>query len=388
MPYPRPSNLGRLALCPASYLLTLQVWEEKLPAKPETTAGTRIHRALYDQDFAKLDAEEQELAHRCELYESDLLERHGATRAFQQGLLVTTAREAHLELKLSEEDGVILDGTADSFTQAQLPDGEHGIIIDHKTGHKVNLTSLSCQLGAYAAMALQSFPAMIDVVAAGYYPRLRQDFLRVFKREELPGLIEAIKAMLEDAIHPQREITFRPSPEACEYCPALRGCPAARQGVFELERAVQSLDLSSMDSARLGILHERLAVLEKLQSHVRQEVIARCQAGDEGTGYKLQMRQGNRTIPDPSAAWERLADYMTTNDFLACCDLKMGRIDKLVPYELKRRSGCTVAEAKRKMTEILGEAMIRKPSYPVLVKREADSPAVKSLETTTSTEGE
>lgn len=390
MPYPRPSTLGRLALCPASYMLTLQVWGDELPAKSETSSGARIHKALKDLDFAALDEEEQELAHLCEIYESEILERAGCTRAFQQGLQVVTGREVALELR--DGDGILLSGTADSFTEAALPDGWHGIVIDHKTGWKVNLTSISCQLGAYAAMALQTHPDMIDVTAYAYFPRLRHDWVRTFKREDLSSLIFSIKAMITEATEASAEIVFRPSEEACEHCPALGSCAAARQGIFDMERALARLDLSTMESGKLGQLYDRLHVLEDLKALVRDELLGRLKTGDAATGYRLQERQGNRTIPDPEVAWDRIGDLMTPGDFLRCCDLKISRLEKKLPYEIKRRTGCTVAEGKSKMTEILGDACVRKPSYSVIVKQ-IPKPGVSSIPdiidlSLTSTEGD
>lgn len=366
--HPRPSNLGRLALCPGSYVLALQIWRDQPPAQAVTTSGARIHRALWQGDYSQLSAEEQEVAHQCSIYETELLERWGATTAFHQGLLSTVAREVPLKL-LGESGDVILDGTPDALADWQAPDGRHGGVLDFKTGWRFSPTSLACQCGAYGAMVLQTFPDMLDVSVAGYYPRLRADFVRVFRRDELPGLISSIKAILEEATHSD-EIRLRPSAEACEYCPALNACPAVRQSVLSLERAIQALDISALEGPRLGDLYSRLGVLEDLKAAVRDEIIARHKEGDNSTGYVGRLQQGHRYIADVGAAWDRVGDIVPAVDFLGCCDVRYKRLEEKGVGEIRRRKGpkYKVKEAQAEFQAILGDALQRRAPFYVLTR--------------------
>jgi N-acetylneuraminic acid mutarotase len=83
-------------------------------------------------------------------------------------------------------------------------------------------------------------------------------------------------------------LELNPSAEACEYCPALKHCPAVGIQGRELDRA-SGVDV--MDSRELGKLANMAKLATKQAELVLEETKARLIKGEVIPGWRLQERK-------------------------------------------------------------------------------------------------
>ena len=74
--------------------------------------------------------------------------------------------------------------------------------------------------------------------------------------------------------------------------------------------------------------------------------------GQEIPGYELRTRAGARKITDPMAAWAAVRDRITPDQFVACCDVSLPKLENTFA-EAAPRGG--KSKAKQEFSEALAD---------------------------------
>jgi len=73
-------------------------------------------------------------------------------------------------------------------------------------------------------------------------------------------------------------------------------------------------------------------------------------AGVEIPGHELRARSGTRRITDPLAAWAVVRDRVAPDQFIACCDVSLPKLEETVSESAPRGGK---AKAKQNLCESL-----------------------------------
>ena len=191
--------------------------------------------------------------------------------------------ELPLVLKSPETGEVLCTGTADYVTMSDT----EGLVVDFKLGHlEIPQTSAGAQVGIYAAMASQQFGRPFRAMI--YQPRLD----RVYSQDDPPSPaqaaldLETIRAAATD----NSRLVLNPSPEACQYCPALSICPAPTLATRSME-GLEVAPLDFLSSDQLGELGQIAKTAEGAMKAVLKEIKGRLKQRKEVPGWRLVERK-------------------------------------------------------------------------------------------------
>lgn len=238
-------------------------------------------------------------------------------------------------------------------------------VIDFKYGKKVLVEAVgNPQLRLYGWGAYREFGMLYDIrkiVVHIVQPR------RDHKDHEEITLKE-----LEDwcygFVEPRAELANKGEGEFCTgehccFCRALATCRAYKEHVMSLTQHQFADPVELTDE-------EIADILPKVDELVRWAKMIKDFAQDEAVnhehfipGYKLVEGRSNRVITDPDEAWEKLeeAGYATQD------------ITKLISLsELETLVG------KKKLSELLGDLIVKPAGKPVLVPESDKRPAINS----------
>lgn len=271
-----PSRLGRAILCPGSVRMARLAPETE--SSEEADMGTRLHVAMAGGNAALSD-EEKELLTLCQLFAAEVTPE-GAT-----------VLQEH-ELALVGHDGQVLtEGTADYVAMTDTA----AVVIDWKFGYQeIPEVSAAAQVAAYAAMVSQKYG--LPTKAYLYQPRLNQRY-----HLEEPPCVEQVQGDIQSIASGAEfgPVELVPSPEACQYCPALRFCPAPRLESLDLQAAT---DLAATPAGSLGELGRMAKVVVRQADLVHEEIRRRLKCGEVVPGWKLQERKTYALVQDKGEA--------------------------------------------------------------------------------------
>ena len=211
------SSLPRIALCPASYRMSIGIPNKSNPAAER---GTRIHEMAEllgkGEEVITEDQEGLEWANAYLNYISDFVCGH-----------------YELETNLTEALKTVhplLGGTADAII---VNDNELHI-VDLKTGRGVVKTN-SIQLKTYAlgAWILHGQPN-VTIYCHIFQPHYAQQLPAQYSYDDMVAFEIELKALAEKAEDPFQDPT--PSYEACKYCNGKTVCPSIKDKAIEVAK--------------------------------------------------------------------------------------------------------------------------------------------------------
>ena len=245
-----------------------------------------------------------------------------------------------------------------------------GAVLDWKTA-RVDHDYREQMLG-YAALVLLDNDALDEVRATVAWVRDGEIEHHTLRRADLAGWIDRLTTALCGW-----NGEYHPGPQ-CTFCPRAHDCPAAhalvrRDAAALLDAAEPSLDLSTMEPARILALHERASSIARVADRVKDAIKAEGQARgpiDDGT-HRLEIATSEKRELDPAAAWAVLeSEGFTDDDFAAVVKLPVGAVEDRVAKKAGRGKGAGAVRALADKLEAAG-AVHRRPSESLKLKRSA-----------------
>lgn len=272
-------------------------------------------------------------------------------------------------LKMMRYDTVLLEqrvnpkvpecyGTAD----AVLLSADRLAIVDYKYGRGVAVEAEeNPQLMLYGLGALETFDLLTDATEVElhvFQPRLGNTsswgvsaaYLREWRDTVVLPAAEAALAGLG---------IFRPSVEACRFCPLAGSCKVRAESVAALDFAEPAMMDTEELGAALTVAREVAAWLKSLEAHALER--ARL---EEIPGWKLVKSGGKRKIDDATHAIQTLIDHGFQAEQVARLELKtLAELDRLT----KPLGG---------LSAVLGDLVGRTEGRESLVPESDERPAV------------
>jgi hypothetical protein len=152
----------------------------------------------------------------------------------------------------------------------------------------------------------------------------------------------------------------------CQHCPRSHECEAANAMVRRDVAAFTDSPIVTRVESELAVmapeqiidLYEKAALVESYAERVRRAIKHYVQAGHQveaADGSKLELKTENRRSLEPLKAWPVLEDTaaFTSQDFAACIDMRISRVEKVLASKSPRGQG---AAAVRKLSAALEAA--------------------------------
>ena len=236
------SSLPRIALCPASYRMSIGIPNKSNPAAER---GTRIHEMAENLWNGKevITDDEEGLQ-----WAKDYIEY---VKSFDCG--------AFLEVNLTEPLKTVhplLGGTGDAI----IYNDKELHIVDLKTGRGVVKTN-SIQLKTYALGAWIKYNRpTVDIYCYIFQPHYAQQLPAQYSYDDMVAFEIELKALAERAEDPFQDPT--PGYEQCKYCPARITCPSIK------DKAIEVAKEEFKPSEHLADLPELLDTAEMLEGWI------------------------------------------------------------------------------------------------------------------------
>lgn len=359
-----PSAAERWINCPGSVALS-----EQLPPPPPSDfaeEGTLAHawaeykllRFMGYEDESMPGACDGEMDEATDFYRDLVVERLAG--AGRDAVLMV---EQHLDLGTWVPDGF---GTAD----AVIIGGETIEVIDFKYGKGVRVDAVNNpQLRIYGLGAVDLFGDLYD------FTKIRmtivQPRLDHVSTEELPvrDLIIWANTVVKPAAEEATDPTVAPHTACgdwCRWCPAKAVCRT---------RAEKQLELAAYDFRRPAILEKeeiaeilgRIDELTRWASDVQEYALQQAIAGEHFDGWKLVEGRSVRKYADDL----KVAEVLQSAGF-----------PEAALYE-RKLLGLTAMEklvGKKKLTETLGDLIVKPAGKPVLVPEDDRREAINTTE--------
>ncbi len=287
-----------------------------------------------------------------------IAQRHGASLeevrmlcSFASKLwpLVSSSFVAALtEIELSAEvaPGVLLTGHADMLGVDST--GTRARIGDWKTGRKDH--DYSEQMRGYAALALLEDADLVEATATVLWVRDGEIENYTMNRERLGTWLSE----LDDRVL-EWDGVYRPG-RHCPYCPRSHECEASNAMIRRDVAAFTDHDLLARAETSLALMEpaEIVSLLGKADAvrHAADRVRRAIRAHVETTGdvvapgMRLTIESHDTREIDPGKAWPVLeAAGFVDDDFVACIDLHVSRIEKRVAAKAGRGKGAAAVRA-------------------------------------------
>lgn len=334
-----PSSAERWMTCPGSIALTRDIPNPSSEYADEGTAAhTLASRALnYNKPAAFFHGEEIQAGERVFIVDDEMASNVQVYLDEVHARMGDGALMVEQKIEFSNAIGVPGQfGTADATILSA--DGKHLTVIDLKYGQGVRVEAQdNPQLKMYAAGVLETFGDVFyeleTVETVVVQPRLEHidfatytiaeiaEFMRV-AHFAAQAALEGCKALDDTGVIPPE--LFRPSDDACFFCPAKATCEALRKHVsalvyddFETLEDPDVLDVIGAPTIptgdKLGKLYGHLELIEDWCRGIRAEVERMVFAGmtvigPDGKPMKLvEGKRGNRAWRDEQEAEQRLA---------------------------------------------------------------------------------
>lgn len=313
-------------------------------------SGTRIHEALETGSFDKLTEFEEYIAGLC----GDAVEKILGNAGFDLSKGdVKDIREIRVDIACGDESTF---GTCDRL----FIKGNKAIAMDYKTGvSKIDDAEDNMQAKAYTVGIFQQFPEIDTLDFWFIVPRRDELLFASFTRDNVAEIQQEIantirKARKAKECWTKGEISvdmLSASPDHCRWCANAHRCPAvASTAIKVVERyAEEPLTLPEIvhgseinNPETISNLLKLAPILEKCISGWKNR--AREMAFEEGLdipGFERAERGGIRKITNPVAAWDRVKDMMSIEQFLAALgDISAAKFEDAV--------GSTAPRGKKK----------------------------------------
>ena len=343
---PSSSSWRRYELCPGSFQLEQEARALGQEAHQAPTVaserGDRIHLALADEG-AQLSESELETAEFLRERADDQIKRIFGDEP------VTVLKEQRLWLQLG-----CRPAASGQFDRVIYTD-RIALVQDYKTGWaEPDPAEINAQLKFLSVVVAMNLGHVTEVIAQIISGPFGVTETR-FNLSELAHAYNDIVTTLRKLHDPQA--MFNPTPEACQFCPAVNICQAVKDLILPIARLQRE---ALPDGERASQL---LTECELLEDHINsiRDYYAEKLLGDESysiPGWTMEQGPPKRTVTDWHTARERLEEYIDSGDLNGAESYKIVAIEKALGKKLKLRN----AELKAKLAEILAGLIEEK--YP------------------------
>lgn len=371
---PSASAMPRIVHCHGSVQLSREVGDPSRPSD-EAVQGSDIAAALEAMNLAGLDEDSKTIAQRLQEME---------TRAIDDWMKATGV-VGHLMNR--EERLWIRDRTGSRVIASAKPDvyyiqGEHGLVLNHKTGYlPIPPAAINFQIRTEALALWHEYPRLTRIRACTAHYRFRGEFDACdYTLEHLWQAEQELLFHLRQATHPDAP---RVPSIHCRYCPALGACPEAasyavlttvhtgpdlmkKADVEELVRRLTKEQQAFIQQRKSMILNFLDANTDCLKALPKEDLAS--------VGLELVPGGNVRTIPDVQKMWDALfAETAYKNpiefslrEFQECCKAAVGVVEEKLVEKIMARDGGTKAEATAKAKKIMAPAVQMVPKSPTL----------------------
>ena len=328
---PDHTNRGHAEFSPSSlkYVAGCAGYQGREGTSEAAEKGTRIHEALEVRNPSALHDEEE-----VGIYEAIVDEETAFLEAFVKGAEHEELNEIQLDVEL---DGVSTWGTCDRLIVV----GEKAVLADYKTGiSKIDPPRDNWQARAYTVGAFQAYPDIQEITFVFYVPVRNETLTGVFKREELPELIETLTKVIKDGerVRPKWE---KSQPELdelnptvdCRFCTYEDRCPALGGLAVEVAARVANNKIPKGDIDDPEDLEtlEHLWVVAKIVTNwatrIRAKAIAKAKAGEEFPTLRLRSMGASRKCTDNNKLVEIAEDFgLSKSELLDLANLPIKKV--------------------------------------------------------------
>jgi CRISPR/Cas system-associated exonuclease Cas4 (RecB family) len=298
---PDHQSRGHAEFSPSSlkYVASCAGYEGREGTSAAAEMGTRIHEALEIFDPSILFNEEEH-----NIYEQIVKMEQDFMTNFDE--IEEELNEIQVEVAL---DGTATWGTCDRFLI--LKGGERAVMADYKTGISIiDPPDKNWQAKAYTVGAFQKYPDIKEIVFAFYVPQHNATLAHVFKREDLPTLVEDLSRVIKagEEIRPKwktgtPEIAECTPTQYCRFCKYEDACPALGGLVIsvakKLDTTLPDIDPTDVDNpARLSELYNIAKIVENWAASIKRKTLDALKEGEKLDGLKLRSMGRVRKISD------------------------------------------------------------------------------------------
>lgn len=339
-----PSSLQRRSLCPASYKLEQLCTEP--PASEDALEGTHLHAMMATLVKANRDVDGhlfEQMPSNLEDYPRDVQEAytrfhfiyHGNQEKWPDSKVFV---ETFMNLKGKNMESVT-KGTADIIIVRE----DEVAVIDWKFGYNETVEAENnLQTAAYCLMAAQMFEK--DTATAFIVnPHFKQapgfTFTKSYLENALKEIVDIKKSCLMAELDDPK--AYNPGEQQCKFClgmitgtcSVLYGVLAKTKNALIKENKV--IDLSTLGDDRLCRLYENCGFLESLVKAIKGEIETRCTEKGECGKYYIKETSGGFKISDIASAYSEVKDYITFEQFIQCCDVRLPALKSAVAKAMK-----------------------------------------------------
>ena len=360
----RPSNIARLAACPAAALMSAAYTNAygKPQESPEASIGTKVHGYVADavqmwRDLSVSSASPAQwgpiISDACNKATSDGIDRWSswciqATLEFYRDLI--SKHEIAPENALPEHAldmdsfGFQRQGTSDLVLVVPF---ELAIIVDLKAGFLDQGDAEDHdQMMVYALAAATTFKVK-KIVTYLWQPRCekgRRATAATYDSASLLRNADWTRSVIAAARLPTAEL--RPGYMQCNYCPALTRCLAAKEFTVNAQEALQFIGKPT-DSDAWGELAAASKIADKFADDAKELVKDHLIKGGTATGWGLGSGRNIRSCSDTKEALHRL-------DAAGMRDLAIEAVK------------ISVASLPSEAVDVIADLVVEKPSAPSL----------------------
>lgn len=367
-----PSSAERWKNCPGSVTLSKQFPQDTTSTYAEE--GTHAHsvaelklryvneeisKSNFYREFSKLKKSEYWCG-----------EMDEATNYYRDAVLeIKSGAGKHAEL-LIEQHFILDEYVPESFGTSDAVVIGDGVInvIDLKYGKGVKVDAVNnSQLRLYGLGAAGLFEGIYD------FDRVRMTIIQPrldhISSEEIS--LEELRRWAAEEIRPAAEEALAGSERTacgdwCQFCPAKAVCRARAEYCLELARDEFKAP-ALLTTEEIGEVLRRAEAIKKWAADIADYALQQALAGEHYDGWKVVEGRSNRKYADEVKVADRL---------------KQEGFDEAMLYE-RKLLGLTAMEklvGKKKLTETLGELIIKPAGKPVLVPESDKRDAISTAE--------
>jgi hypothetical protein len=331
---------------------------EVAEADKDRDGGTLIHAALAgDIDALKLLTPEQvESKEECER-----LEYEEASKLIEIDQPHAVYREQRRWLHDPKTLMPIFSGQPD----IERVQGKTAVICDWKSGWiGAERAEQNAQIMCLAVLAASQW----DVERVFGLIIQPHAFPRVSVVEYGPADLVNAERIIRDVLSKSEEPDApRVAGDHCRFCKGKLQCVEYQGRELAIELYGQTAELTH---EKLLTMFAHWKTVQGMGAHL-ESLLKRMLAEDPNAfGGKLTLEEGSSVpvIPDAGKAWQKLSGTFTSEEFISFCEASITPMRKRLKANAEARGEkCTLKEAKKRISELLGDAVTYRKNQPSLV---------------------
>lgn len=164
----------------------------------------------------------------------------------------------------------------------------------------------------------------------------------------------------------------------CQYCLARSVCPEAQATVRTLA-TLYTHEIAPDDLLKMlelvGPAKKVIAALEGRAKRLLEE------NPDILPGWMLEDGAAPRKVTDPQAAFQKLSDVLTPEQFAGCCTVKISELENVFKKVLAEKTGLKPKDCLNQFSHRLEGIILKKAHAPSLARAKRALPAPKMVDT-------